>query len=162
MDVYFLRHGIADAPPGADMTHDADRPLTDAGVTRMKAEARRLRDIGLKLDLILTSPLARARQTAEIVARRLDVELVEEAALAPGFDAAAAAQIVARYPAARAIMLVGHEPDMSTTVSALIGGARVEMKKGGLARVEVEWKEAGALAGTLIWLVPPKVLSSEC
>ncbi len=157
MDVYFLRHGLADVPDW-DPAHDDERPLTDEGVLKMKAEARCLRMLNLKLDLVLTSPLARARQTAEIVARRLDVELVEEPALAPGFDAAAAAQIVVRYPAARAIMLVGHEPDFSTTVSALIGGARVSLKKGGLARVRVELTDSTALSGTLLWLLPPRVL----
>ncbi len=159
MNLYFLRRGPAGGLDGVDEGLSADRPLTDAGAVRVKAEARALSELDLKVDLVLTSPMARARQTAEIIARRLGVELIVEPELGPGFDAATAARITACYPAANGIMLVGHEPDFSTTISALIGGARVDLKCGGLARVKVEWREAGALAGTLVWLLPPRVLA---
>ena len=160
MDVYFLRHGLADWPDW-DPAHDDERPLTSNGVVRMKAEAKRLEQLGLKFDVILTSPLKRARQSAEIVARRLGGELVEDPALAPGFNETVVAAIVGRYPAAKAILLVGHEPDFGTTIGALIGGARIKLKRGGLARVETQWRESGDLAGTLVWLLPPKWLTSD-
>jgi phosphohistidine phosphatase SixA len=60
------------------------------------------------------------------------------------------------YKQANAIMLVGHEPDFSQTIGALTGG-RVVVKKGGLARVDLQ-PDSGALAGDLVWLIPPKVL----
>jgi phosphohistidine phosphatase len=160
LDVYFLRHGLADWPDW-DPAHDDERPLTSNGVVRMKAEAKRFEQLGLKFDVILTSPFKRARQSAEIVARRLGGELVEDPALAPGFNETVVAAIVGRYPAAKAILLIGHEPDFSATISALIGGARIKLKRGGLARVETAWRESGDLSGTLVWLLPPKWLTVD-
>ncbi len=160
MDIYFLRHGLADWPDW-DPAHDEERPLTSNGTVKMKAEAKRLEALGLKFDIILTSPLKRARQTAEIVARRLGSELVEEPALAPGFNETVVADIVSRYSAAKALLLVGHEPDFSETISKLVGGARLKLKRGGLARLQTEWRDSGDLAATLVWLLPPKWLTVD-
>src|SRR5688572_20399354 len=148
MDLYFLRHGIATAPDGWDPEHDDDRPLTDDGIAKSEATGRRLAALGIKLDAVLTSPLARARQTAEIVAQALGLEVVEEPALGPGFAERAAAALVDRHAGARGLMLVGHEPDFSTTISALIGGGHVLMKKGALARVAIDAGGPGELRGT--------------
>ena len=88
MNCYFLRHGIA-VEPDEWTGRDFDRPLTDDGIERMKFEARAIAALSLQLDVIVTSPLLRARQTAEIVADRLKLrdELVEDERLANGFDA---------------------------------------------------------------------------
>jgi phosphohistidine phosphatase len=165
MRLYFLRHGIATAPPGWDFARDDDRPLTSDGVIKMEEEARVFKRFDLGLGVIVTSPLARAKQTAKIVARRLDVSLVEDDLLRPGFSASAAARIVARYPGAEGLMFVGHEPDFSATVSALIGGGELSLKRGGLAHVEAEWTrrpsaqgQGGALRGTLVWLLAPRTI----
>jgi phosphohistidine phosphatase len=122
----------------------------------MKAGARGLRKLGLKLDVLLSSPLVRARATAEIVARELGFELRLTDALAPGCDTGRIFGLLGEHRAAERVMFVGHEPDFSAIVGRLTGGSRVELKKGGLARVDIEVLEDGA--GTLVWLLTPKIL----
>jgi len=157
MQLYFLRHGRA---AEADTWHgtDFDRPLTDDGRERMLREARSIAQLVPGLDRIVTSPLVRARQTAEIVAAALKIpdRLVEDERLGAGFDLDRLASILRAHEDARALMLVGHEPAMSATIGRLIGGADVELKKGSLARVDLP--DSSRLAGELILLVPPKVL----
>ena len=156
--LYFLRHGLADreAFSGDD---DRERPLTEEGEIRMEREAEFLADLGLELDLILTSPLVRARQTAEIVARRLDLgeKLSEEPRLDPAFDTERLAGILAQLDGTvHNVMLVGHEPSFSDVVGEITGGSHVVCKKGGLARVDVTAGQKPL--GRLVWLLPPKVL----
>lgn len=157
MNCYFLRHGIAVEPDEWSGT-DFDRPLTGEGVERMEREANAIADLSLDLDRILTSPLLRAKQTAEIVADLLGLrrELVEDERLAGGFGVERLHSILAAHKEAEAIMLVGHEPTMSGTIGRLIGDASVELKKGALAGVLLP--DASATRGTLVCLIPPKVL----
>ena len=112
-------------------------------------------------DVIVTSPLARARRTAEIVADELGLSgrLVEDARLAPGFDVRRLEQLLAAHGPAESVMVVGHEPDFSATVAELIGGGDIVMKKGGLARVDVTAPVAGG--GQLVWLLTPPLLGSR-
>jgi phosphohistidine phosphatase len=156
MKLYFLRHGRADR--SAWMGMDFERPLTEDGKERMLREADFIAQLDLGLDAILTSPLVRAYQTAEIVAERLnmlDLLTVDER-LEPGFGPSDLAEILEGFPEADEIMLVGHEPDFSETISYLIGGGNIICKKGSLARVDLT--DAGPLAGELVWLIPPKAL----
>jgi phosphohistidine phosphatase len=157
MKLYLLRHGIAvdaDAWDG----DDASRPLTSDGRKEMEREARAIAKLDLKLERIVTSPLKRARETAQIVAERLDLTdcLIEDDRLAGNFDAARLVLLLRDLGAKESIMLVGHEPDFSKTIVQLIGGGSVDVKKGGLARIDIE--DARTPAGDLIWLIPPKVL----
>jgi phosphohistidine phosphatase len=157
MEIYFLRHG--DAGAAADWKgKDADRPLTPEGITRMEREAEFIALLNPELDAICTSPLVRARQTAEIVARRLRLvkALVVEEKLSPGFGAADLELILSGRNGPRGLMLVGHEPDFSRVISAVTGGGRVECKKGSLIRVDMD---PSSLKGTLAWLLPPRVLA---
>jgi len=126
----------------------------------MEREARAIADLDLDVDTIVTSPLLRARQTAEIVADRLGVRkgLVEDARVAHGFDADSVAAILTERDHAASVMFVGHEPAMSATVGRLVGGASVELKKGALAGVELS--DRSATSGTLICLIPPKILAA--
>ena len=158
MNCYFLRHGIA-VEPGEWPGRDFDRPLTSEGIERMEREAHAIADLSLELDAIVTSPLLRARQTAEIVANRLKLrdEIVEDARLAGGFDAKRLTEILAEHDKAGAIMLVGHEPTMSAAIGRTIGDASIELKKAALAGVA--FSDASATHGTLICLIPPKVLA---
>jgi phosphohistidine phosphatase len=156
MTLYVLRHGRADR--SAWMGMDFERPLTEDGKECMLREADFIAQLDLGLDAILTSPLVRAYQTAEIVAERLnmlDLLTVDEQ-LEPGFGPIDLAEILEGYPEADEIMFVGHEPDFSETISYLIGGGNIVCKKGSLARVDLI--DAGPLAGELVWLIPPKAL----
>jgi phosphohistidine phosphatase len=157
MILYFLRHGLAGVRKEWQ-GDDAKRPLTKKGIKNMWMQARTIGRLGLQLDVILTSPLTRAFQTADIVARELNmVEQLEQGErLAPGFDRNHLEQVLAEHPDAKNIMLVGHEPDFSLTISALTGGGKVMLKKGGLARVDVTATDP--LQGNLVWLLPPKIM----
>jgi phosphohistidine phosphatase len=154
MELYLLRHAIAaDAPPPGGS--DADRALTADGIAKMKAAARGMRRLGIQPDVLLSSPLLRAQQTAEIAAQELGLEVALADELTPGCDLAALAALLRAHPRASRPMIVGHEPDFSGLIRALTGGA-AEMKKGGLARIDADAIEPGA--GRLIFLLPPRVL----
>jgi phosphohistidine phosphatase len=158
MEVYFLRHGEAGKGSGGH-GGDAARQLTEEGIARMEREAVFISALRLRLDAILTSPLVRAQQTAEIVARELRLldALAVEDHLSPGFGPEELRRILQEHRAAGALMLVGHEPDFSSTIAACIDGGRVEIKKGALARVDID--NPDSLSGILVWLLPPRVLA---
>src|SRR5262245_39880728 len=124
MELYFLRHGIA-ADVGPEGTGDAGRPLTAEGIAKLKEAARGLRRLGVRPDVLLSSPLVRARQTAEIVrhALGLDSRLVD--ALAPGCDIMRLRELLGEYRDTKSAMVVGHEPDFSTMIGDLTGGSHV-------------------------------------
>jgi phosphohistidine phosphatase len=158
--VYFLRHGKAVSRAEWDADDDL-RPLTEDGERVVRAEARGMKRSGLDVSVIVTSPLARARRTAEIVAEELGLgdRVLEDVRLAHGFDLRRLAKIVAGRPKDVAVMVVGHEPEFSATISAAIGGGRVEMKKGALARVDFAGPDLGN--GVLAWLATPAQLAGE-
>lgn len=157
--LYFLRHGRADrsAYSGGD---DRLRPLTAAGISRLEATADRLAQLDLGCEAILTSPLVRCRQTADIMAEHLGLAdaLEEVAEMAPGFDLVDLALVLEEHHQYRTLLLVGHEPDFSAIVRRLTGGTEVVLKKGGLARVDL-YRGLSGLAGELTWLLPPRDLA---
>jgi phosphohistidine phosphatase len=155
MELYLLRHGIA-ADVGPKGSGDAGRPLTEEGIARMREAAHGLQRLGLQLDMLLSSPLVRARQTAEIIGQALNIEPQLAAALAPGCGLAQLRDLLGQHRGAQRVMIVGHEPDFSELTGALTGGSRVQFKKGGLARVDAVVAEQGA--GVLAWLLAPRVL----
>lgn len=155
MRLYFLRHGIAyDAAPG---TPDASRELTEAGIANTRDAARVLAALGFQPGVIYSSPLTRARQTAEIVAQAVGTAVEVRAEVGPGFNIAAVAALTRDLPPDAEVLFVGHEPDFSSTITALVGG-RIVMKKGALARVDVITLEP--LVGELMWLIAPKIFSA--
>lgn len=158
MIVYFLRHGLA-ANAETWRGDDADRPLTDKGREKTALVGRKLAGLDLDLDAILTSPLLRAKQTAKIVseAMKLSDKVTEDERLAGGFGVDALAGLLRDHIDAEAIMLVGHEPDMSETIGHVLGGARVELKKGAVACVE--FPDPTSSSSRLLWLASPKVLT---
>ncbi len=163
MKLYLLRHGIAEATGHGDPARDPERRLTPEGAERVSEIARGLRRLGVQPDVIFTSPLVRARQTAEIVAEVLGLtdrlEETEHLGVPPD-STALVRQLNKQRPRPDAVMLVGHEPHLSEFTALLIAGtsgAALLFKKGGLARLEVPTLEAGRCA-TLEWLLPPRVL----
>ncbi len=160
MKIYLLRHGKAMAR--ADWSGDDGlRPLTADGEKTMVREAKAIKGLKLGLELIVTSPLTRARRTAEIVAEALGAPalLVEDERLAHGFGAAQLAGMLADRGVQESVMLVGHEPEFSETVAEVIGGGLVVFKKGGLARVDVDGPSLEN--GQLVWLMTPALLGGE-
>ncbi|MFO7654321.1 MAG: histidine phosphatase family protein [Candidatus Krumholzibacteriia bacterium] len=156
--IHFLRHGLADR---SEYEGDDDdlRPLTDRGRERMAQEAAAMAELDLRLDVVITSPLLRARQTAEIVAGHLglDDRLHVDRGLGPEFSVPELARLLARHPDCERFLLVGHEPGFSEVIGEITGGSRVVVKKGGLARVDLE--DRGEPSGELVWLLPPGLLA---
>ena len=161
MDVYVLRHGLANARSRPVYSNDDERPLTAKGIRRMDRQARGMNAIGLSPDVTFTSPLVRAAQTAEIVHRRLDDpgELVTTAALAPSGDPRALIdQIAAGHSSADSIMLVGHEPYLSALISRLVTGdtaSVIRLKKGTLCKLRVPNLRYGR-CGWIEWSLTPR------
>lgn len=157
MRLYFLRHGVAEQR-GHWTGPDEARPLTQEGIDRMTKEAEGLAALGLRPDVILTSPFARAVQTADIVAKQIlrDEQPVTDERLSSGFNLLALGRILADHSTVPEVMLVGHEPDFSLVIARLIGGGRVVLKKGGLACVDVYG--GSSISGELLWLATPQLL----
>jgi phosphohistidine phosphatase len=153
MELYLLRHGDYARVPGLK---DADCPLSGEGRARMEREAAGAARLGVRPGLVLSSPLRRARETAGIMAAALGSEAAEDARLAPGFDARALADLVLEQGDRPALMLVGHAPDLAEAIGACTG-ARAEMRKGSLARIDLE--NPRTLAGVLAWLLPAEALA---
>lgn len=160
MDVIVIRHGIAlDADAATQLgLSDEERPLTPKGERRLRAAAIGLRAVlsDMPVDDILTSPLLRARQTAEILADYLDNPPVDEAsALAPPVDMAKLDTFLHQHFGERRVMLVGHEPDLATWVSWSLTRHRdrlMAFKKAGAALLEFPGAPEGG-TGTLRWLL---------
>ncbi len=161
MEVVFLRHGLA-ADQQDWKGDDADRPLTEEGADRTKDAVRGLKALKVKPDVILASPYLRARETAEIAKKGLaaTVKIVLAEDLIP---AASPDRLIARLGdlADKPVVLcVGHEPHISTTLSAMVSGktaSSIEVKKAGACCIRFTGiPKAGA--GTLLWLLPVKFL----
>ena len=157
MRLYFLRHAIAEDHVDNSMS-DFSRALTTKGEKRTQDAARVLKALDLKLTRLYSSPLVRAQQTAAIVSESLGVAVTERDEVGPGFGLEAVVELIRDFSDDAAIMFVGHEPDFSATVSRIIGGGDLYIKKGSLARVDVLTREP--LHGTLVWLIPAKVFST--
>jgi phosphohistidine phosphatase len=155
--LYFLRHGDAGSPSATD---DDARALTDGGVAALRAATRLWQRLNLRPDVVISSPLARAVQTAQIFCDGLGGMPVVDDGLRPGASWGQLARAMSRHPDARRVMFVGHEPDLSSAIAELTGAASVRMRKGGLACVEFYGvPEPGG--GEIAWLLDPDLYSND-
>lgn len=158
-DLYLVRHALA-AERGDEWPDDTKRPLTETGTTRFREVVEGLVWLDVEIDEIFTSPLVRARQTADLLAHGLANEPAVKTldALAPGHAPRAAMSELSRSARQRRIALVGHEPDLGELAAQLIGSSRaLPFKKGGVCYVAVQGL-ASRRPGELVWFLPPKVL----
>jgi phosphohistidine phosphatase len=161
MELYLLRHGIAVERGTRGFEDDFARPLTAKGRRQLRKTAAAMKRLGRHFDLILASPLLRAKQTADIIAAELNLKkrVKYSNALAPGGLASILLRQLGRVkPAPEKILLVGHEPDLSRLISVLVTGSlqlQLDLKKGGLCKLEAETLRAGPCAA-LVWLLTPK------
>lgn len=163
MDVYLVRHAIAHERNRARWPNDAARPLTSAGKHRFRRAARGLAKLLPKTALVLTSPYVRARDTATILVRAAGLaKPIEAPQLASGAPARKAFELL-RSGKRRAVVLVGHEPNLSTLLSVALADDRarlkIEFKKGGAACLRFDEPIEPGRA-TLVWMLPPRVLRS--
>lgn len=156
MQLALLRHGVAeDAGPSTDW-QDGPRRLTDAGRRRMRDAAAGIVRLGLTFELVLTSPLTRCVQTAELVGDALGQAPVVDERLRPGMDVDALIDVLLEHPDAESVLVCGHQPDLTLVVSDLVSGGLAEFKKGTLALIDLD--EPRARAGVLAALYPPSTL----
>jgi phosphohistidine phosphatase len=161
MELYLLRHGIAVERGTAGYEDDASRPLTPKGERKMKRIAEGMKKLELSFDLILSSRLLRARQTAETVAKTFKAmeRLKFTTHLAPDRDPEQLVHDLMRlYPRPKSVLLVGHEPYLSSLISTLLAGKtalKVAFRKGGLCLLAVGSLRHGRCA-TLEWLLTPR------
>lgn len=159
MLIYFMRHGEA-----STQGDDWERTLTPEGANVVRAEAAVLKTLGINPDAVFCSPLPRAVQTAEIIVETLcpEINYTSREELAPGASLSDLVATIEGLEKDAVVFVVGHEPDLSNIVGQLISpsGARVKLKKGGIARVEV-MVPLGPNCGELQWLLEPAVLISS-
>jgi len=162
MDVYLVRHAIAHERNDARWPNDAQRPLTATGKRKFREAARGLARFLPKKVRVLTSPCVRARETARILVSVAKLgKPVETPGLASG-KAARESFALLRAQRRKAVVMVGHEPNLSTWMSAALAEHSridVEFKKGGAACLRFE----GAIApgrATLVWMLTPRALRS--
>lgn len=159
LELYLVRHGIAEER-GEDWPDDSKRPLTSGGIAKLRKEARGLVALDVEIDQIITSPLVRTRQTADVLAEAFKNKPAINAsdALAPAGTPAAVMQEITRHVRKGRIALVGHEPNLGELAAQLIGAkAPLEFKKGGVCRIDFDMLPPKGL-GALRWFVVPKML----
>ena len=164
MDLYVIRHADALALGERGITEDAERPLSEVGETQAKTVGKGLQAKGIRPRFIVSSPLIRARQTAEGIQRqfaadRPTLQVAEE--LAPGFKAKQLARFL-RGLSADALAVVGHQPDLAEWVAWLVGSkkAQIDLAKAGVALIRCP-DRARKGAGTLTWLVTPDWFAAD-
>ncbi len=160
MELFILRHGEAGKRLGTG--DDVERSLTVAGQKEVEEVAESLAEMSVKLDFIVTSPLKRALQTAEIVARMLKVKkngLEEWDELKPEGNRQDLYRKLSRFKQESSVMVVGHEPYLSTMISELIfngnGTGQIVLKKAGLAKIGITALQP-KIKGELRWLLAPR------
>jgi len=157
MLVYFLRHASA-GQSQANSEADEKRQLDKQGIVQCRDVGRLLRALGTEVDLVICSPLKRATQTAALVGQELgyDSEVQLDPALSPSATYEAFQELLRRHGKLDAVMVVGHNPTLSSFLSLLVTTGAcdtvVELKKGSVARVDYDGKQA-----TLNWLLTPKL-----
>ncbi|MEJ7804007.1 MAG: histidine phosphatase family protein [Candidatus Limnocylindria bacterium] len=157
MILYFLRHGKAGSPQA--MNDDA-RELSPKGVAALRSAAPLWRRLNLRPDIVISSPLPRALQTAQLFCDAIGGEPTTDDRLRPGASWGDLARAMAAHPNARRVMFVGHEPDLSSAMVELTGAASVRMRKGGLACVEFYGvPEPGG--GEIAWLLDPDLYTDD-
>jgi phosphohistidine phosphatase len=157
MTIYFLRHASAGQPKKDRPEKDEKRALDPDGIEQCRYIGSALAAMDIAVDALLSSPLKRATQTASLVGNEMgyDGRMQIEAALRPGAAIEDFRALLAKYSKCEAIMVVGHNPNLSEFLSLLISEGQsdsaVDLKKGAVARVETRGK-----SGTLEWLLTPK------
>ena len=162
MQVILVRHAIAQERDRARWPKDSLRPLTAAGIRKFEKAARGLSHYLPRSAALLTSPFVRARDTAQVLKRAAQLRDIADAPdLAQGQPPVRVFELLRRQRA-KCVVLVGHEPNLSTLLSSMLGGVarlQFEFKKGGAACVEFEAAiEPGG--AKLLWMLPPRVLRS--
>jgi phosphohistidine phosphatase len=158
-ELYLIRHGVA-AERGESYPDDTKRPLTNEGVQKLRKESKALLALDITFDVILTSPLVRTRQTAELVAGifRNPPPIINMPSLAPGSSHNSIIEELSKHHRRHRIALVGHEPGIGELAGRLVGVRRpLEFKKGAMCRIDVAALPPTG-PGQLRWFLTPRIL----
>ena len=159
MEVILIRHAKAETRDANTWPDDDERPLTAEGRAEQRAAARAMKKMGIKFDFLVTSPLLRARETADLVAKGYrwtePPQVAEE--LGHEYSPGAVVKFLAKFPPDAAVALVGHEPDLSDLTGSLISkncDVNIAVKKSGVVGIEFDGSaELGK--GTLLYHLKP-------
>jgi phosphohistidine phosphatase len=157
--LYLIRHALAE-DRSDEWPDDAKRPLTEKGASRMREVVGGLAALEPQIEDVLSSPLVRAKQTADLLLEGLQPapRLSIVPALAPGGSPAQVAEALSGHVGAEALALVGHEPGLGELAAWLVGAKTpFAFKKGGVCRIDVQ-KLPPAGGGQLVWFATPKML----
>lgn len=160
MDVYVLRHGVGDERDFRKYPDDDLRPLIPAGIDKLTRQAKGLKASGFSVDVVISSPLVRAVQTAEVVMAGLEIasKLAYSEALVPeAHPYLLLEELAGKYSGVEKVMVVGHEPHMSSFVSMVVSGdpnGLIRLKKGALCKLKIP-RLGGVRSGWLEWLMTP-------
>jgi phosphohistidine phosphatase len=159
--LYVVRHGVAEER-GEAWPDDSKRPLTSDGISKLKKSARGLARVGVTFDVMLTSPLVRAKQTAEAIASAYDPRppIVVVDSLSPEGSYQGLLIDLEKQSRRSNIALVGHEPSIGEFAARLAGSRHaLPFKKGAVCRIDVETLPPGG-PGSLRWFLTPRIMRS--
>jgi phosphohistidine phosphatase len=161
-ELYIMRHGVAVDRGSAGFSDDTKRPLTPEGKKKMKEISSGLVRLGFDVDWIVSSPLIRSAETADIVAEELGARAPKDFcdALRPGGSPEALITFLAKHANRKRVLVVGHEPDLSELAARLIGAGRhanLAFKKGGCCLITFD-EFPPKSPGQLIWWLTPRLL----
>lgn len=162
MELYIFRHGLSPTLHEAGVKSDAERPLSAEGREKTRKCAQGMRALGIEVNLILSSPFLRAKETAIIAHDELKVKSAVDYSptLAVALDVEPAVkELIKRFKANKSIMIVGHEPHLTALIGRVCGDVklRVELKKAGLVKIEIS-DASRDLRGCLHWVLTPRIL----
>ena len=159
LELYLIRHGIA-ADRGDEYPDDSKRPLTSEGIASLRKGVKALDALDVTFDHVISSPLVRAKQTADVFVQHLKSKpsMSTSDALAPAGSPASVVQEIVKHAKKGRVALVGHEPNIGELAARLIGSRTpIEFKKGAICRIDFEVLPPKG-AGQLRWFLTPKML----
>ncbi len=155
-EIYILRHGHAEQ--SESLVNDFDRALTAEGIEKINRLGVFINSLGVNIDIVLSSPFLRAKQTAEILVS--NVTPMPEIRMVDFLSCGASSKDISKglldYSVNNSVLIVGHSPDLDVFLGKLIGSGKVNLKKGALAKVNFE--NNIEISGSLEWLVTSKIV----